>query len=103
MKIEEIVGTALGVTAGICIIALAVINGENISNVKVLKRYPRTSSVSVGETYTNLDNTIRAKVNKIYYRRSKDNIILYSKYSARTGNYIETCSMPEGRFLSIYY
>ena len=122
MDIEKVVGTALGVTASICLVAFAVIKRfERIESevnkdkeqelIRIEKKRSRFSNffnlsfsfLSEGDTYENFEGNIKVRVKRIYYNIGKENTILYSKYNKNTGSYIGTYSMPESRFRHYYY
>lgn len=120
MNIEKVVGTALGVTASICLVAFAVIKrieriesgvDEDKEPIRIEKKRSRFSNffnlsfsfLSEGDTYENFEGNIKVRVKRIYYNVGKENTILYSKYNKSTGSYIGTYSMPESRFRHYYY
>lgn len=99
------IGFLLAILVGLLGIFISISSNSPVRLPKLTYRR-RYCYVIPGDIYYNSSYTVQAVVIKVYSnRRGLDYTILYSKYIKRGSKWVysDTCSMPEGRFLSCYW
>lgn len=106
MKTETVVGITVGLLTAAAVVAGILLGGIEVNVSPGRVRLSTRSLQSyyedkiLGDLYwENSDGSVVVKVIKTYPGLGE---VMYSKFSTKTGRYIDTCTMSYSRFLGVY-